>query len=120
MKLYLDDDSITLALVNLLRQAKYDVLVPKEVGTQGSDDAVHFLLAIRTGRVLLSHNHDDFQNLHKLVTGAGGRHPGILMIRRDNDTRRDMKPAQVVRAIANVVASRDSVANEFIILNQWR
>jgi hypothetical protein len=90
------------------------------VGNVGADDAVHLLHSIRTNRVFLNYNFQDFQNLHSLVTQSGGRHPGMLIMRRDDDSHRDMKPAQIVQAIANFVASGVPLANEFVILNQWR
>jgi len=119
MNFYLDDDSIPLVLVQMLRRAGHDVEQPAELGLQGEDDAVHLLHAIRVNRIFLSHNYDDFQNLHDLVIESGGRHPGILMVRRDGGSR-DMAPAQVVRSIANFAASGLTIYNEFVILNQWR
>jgi hypothetical protein len=38
------------------------------------------MCAIRTGRVLLTHDHEDFTFLHDLVLLAGGHHPGILVV----------------------------------------
>jgi len=50
MHLYLDDDSVR----------SVDILIPADVGIAGQEDATHLMCAIRTGRVLLTHNHDDF------------------------------------------------------------
>jgi hypothetical protein len=55
-----------------------------------------------------------------LVQATHGRHAGILVVRSDNDVRRDMKDRDIVRAIANLVAAGIPVANEFHILNHWR
>ena len=57
------------------------------------------------GRVLLSHNYRDFEELHDLILAAQGHHPGLLVIRKDNDPRRDLKPSGIVRAIANLTAT---------------
>jgi hypothetical protein len=80
---------------------------------------VHLTHAIRAGRVLLSHNHDDFKRLHELVRTAGGRHPGILMVRKDND-KRDLKPPGIVKALAKFLATGDPIPDHFTILNQYR
>jgi hypothetical protein len=70
--------------------------------------------------VLLSHNHDDFRNLHNLIMKVGGHYPGILIVRRDNDPKRDLSPRGIVKAIRNPLAAGAPVAHSFYILNQWR
>ena len=108
MNLYLDDDSADPLLARLLRQAGHDVQLPQDVGRMGSHDAVHLRYAIDSGRIILSHNHRDFQFLHDLVVDAQGHHPGILVVRKDNDPSRDLKPAGIVRAIRNLEAACDA------------
>jgi DNA-binding response OmpR family regulator len=85
MRVYLDDDSAALLLARLLRQAGHDVELPADVGLSGEDDAVHLTHASKYDRVLLTGNHRDFLNLHNLIAQAQGHHPGILVVRRDND-----------------------------------
>ena len=51
---------------------------------------------------------------------AKGTHPGILIVRRDNDRRRDLTPRGIVTAISHLVAANVPIENEFIILNHWR
>lgn len=102
MRLYLDDDSIHVVLVQLLGQAGHDVLLPANVGFAGAADPVHLRHAIREKRVFLTHNYDDFRLLHELLLEGGGHHPGVLTIRRENNPQRNMKPPHIVRAIANL------------------
>jgi predicted nuclease of predicted toxin-antitoxin system len=124
MKLYLDDDSAQHLLIRLLQNAGHDVIAPADVGMAGRKDPAHFTFAIRDGRVLLTHNYDDFELLHVLVLAAGGHHPGILVVRKDNDPKRDMRPHDIVRAIRNLLAyllaNGLSIADGFHILNHWR
>jgi predicted nuclease of predicted toxin-antitoxin system len=120
MRLYVDDDSAWPLLVHLLRNAGHDVVIPADVGMTGRDDAVHLAWAIKDDRVLLSHNHDDFRNLHNIILLVGGHYPGILIVRRDNDPKRDLRPSGIVRAIRNLLAAGVPVADSFIILNHWR
>jgi len=120
MRLYLDDDSASARLANLLRQAGHDVQLPSEAGLSGADDPVHLTHAVLENRVVLSGNHDDFENLHNLAMAMQGRHPGILIVRKDNDPKRDLSEAGIVRAIRNLLASGLSIANHFYILNHWR
>jgi predicted nuclease of predicted toxin-antitoxin system len=120
MRLYLDDDSAASLLARLLQQAGHDVQLPSGVGLSGEDDAVHLTYAVKDLRALLTGNHRDFLNLHNLVMQVQGHHPGILVIRRDNDPKRDLTPTGIVRAIRNLLAANIPVINEYIILNHWR
>ena len=75
---------------------------------------------MREDRVLLSRNHDDFQNLHDLIKQVQGHYPGLFIVRRDNDPSRDLKPEGIVRAIRNLLAANVPVTDQFHILNHWR
>jgi predicted nuclease of predicted toxin-antitoxin system len=120
MKLYVDDDSVHELLLRLLQRAGHDIEVPSDVGLVGRSDPVHLRYSISSSRSLLTANHDDFEELHDLVLQAGGTHPGILIVRRDNDRRRDLTPRGIITAIAHLLAADVPVENEFIVLNQWR
>jgi predicted nuclease of predicted toxin-antitoxin system len=120
MNLYLDDDSAKALLATLLRKAGHQVIVPTSVGLSGAADPDHFLHAVQNSLVLLTRNHDDFRVLHLLVQAAGGRHPGFLVVRRDNDPTRDMKDRDIVRAIANLEGAGVPIENDLHILNHWR
>ena len=120
MLLYLDDDSVRGVLIRRLTNEDHDVLTPNAAGSAGEADPVHFMCAIRTGRVLFTHDHEDFTLLHDLVLVAGGHHPGILVVRRDNDPVRDMSPGAIVRAIHNLTASNVAIPDAVHFLNHWR
>lgn len=120
MMLYLDDDLSGRVLANRLRRAGHDVRLPAEAGLAGKPDAVHFTRAIAEDRVLLSRNYDDFEILHNLVMQARGHHPGILIVRRDNDPRRNMLPHDIVRALRNLEAAGLSLADTYGDLNPWQ
>jgi hypothetical protein len=120
MNLYIDDDSVDGVFVQLLRAAGHDVLIPTDIGNVGAPDADHLLEAIQRRRVLLTHNHDDFEALSRLVLFLGGHHSGILIVRRDNRPNRRMDRRQIVRAIRNFVATGIPVEDNYHILNHYR
>jgi hypothetical protein len=120
MNLYLNDDTAKAALVTRLRRAGHQVVVPADVSLSGVWDPRHLRHAVQQGLVLVSKNHDDFKDLHLLVQATNGQHAGILVVRADNDPRRDMKDADIARAIDNLEQAGVPVANEFHILNHWR
>jgi predicted nuclease of predicted toxin-antitoxin system len=120
MKLYLDDDMAAPLLARLLRNAGHDVRLPADVGLVGAEDSVHFRDAALDGRTIVSGNHDDYRDLHRLVVDLTGHHPGALIVRKDNDSKRDLTPAGIVRALRNLLAANVPIADQFIILNHWR
>jgi hypothetical protein len=120
MRIYLDDDSADALLVALLRTAGHDVQVPADVGMVGEFDSVHLTQAVREDGVLISRNHDDFENLHDLIMQVQGHYPGMFIVRRDNDPTRDLKPAGILRAIRNLLAAAVPIRDQFHILYHWR
>ena len=119
MRLYLDDDSIAALLVALLRRAGHDVQIPADAGTSRADDPVHLTYAVVQDRVFLSHNHRDFEQLHDLIRAVQGHHPGILVVRKDNNPKRDLSVPGIVRAIANLLAAGVPIADTYQVLNHW-
>lgn len=120
MRILLDEDSVHETLAALLRKDGHDVKSSMEAGLAGRSDAVQLVHAIRERRLLLSKNHADFEDLHDLIAAASGHHPGILVVRLDNDSRRDMTPRGIANAIRKLEQSGATLIDEFHILNHWR
>lgn len=120
MKLQLDEDIASTLLADRLIKAGHTVATPMSAGTLGRSDAVQMAHAIREDLVFVSRNYEDFEELHLLILLAGGKHPGILIVRRENDPSRDMTPKGIVAAIRNVENSGVPLQNEYFVLNQWR
>jgi predicted nuclease of predicted toxin-antitoxin system len=120
MHIYLDEDSIDQRLVQLLRRAGHDVEIPADAGLSGKDDPTQLAYAITSGRTCLTSNHGDFMSLHQLIMAASGHHPGIVVVRKDNDRRRDLTPHGIVQAIANIEAASVQLEDSMHILNLWR
>ena len=75
---------------------------------------------MKSNLVLLSRNHDDFEELHLLIRATGGTHPGLFVVRSDNDPNRDMKDRDIGRAIGNLQGAGVPIVNELHVLNHWR
>jgi len=120
MNLYLDDNRADPRLAALLRRDGHRVAVPADVGMSGASDARHLDYAVRCALVVLTADRDDFRDLHDLVLNSGGSHPGILVIRFENDPMKKMKPRHIVTAIAKLERSGLPLRNQIIVLNQWR
>lgn len=120
MRIYNDEDMADGLLVQLLQRAGHDVETPASVGMLGRSDPVQLRHAIRENRVGLTANHRDFEDLHLLISEAKGQHPGILVVRQENNPARDMTPKGIVNAIRKLEAAGIPIANEYIVLNHWR
>ena len=120
MNLYFDDNLLDKALVAMLQKAGHHVVLPKDVNLTSASDARHLEHAIGAGLVLMTKDSEDFEDLHQLVLTCGGRHFGIIVVRFDNDPRKDMKPKHIVAAIAKLESSGLTLDNQFVILNHWR
>jgi hypothetical protein len=120
MRLYLDDDTAAPLLAKLLRKAGHDVQLPGDVSMTGAPDPIHLTRAIGEGRILVTKNHDDFWILHNLIKQARGHHPGVFVVRQDNDPTRDLTPKGTVAAIRKLGTAGVPIQDEFIVLNQWR
>jgi hypothetical protein len=80
---------------------------------------VHFHYAQTHGLVLITKNPRDFLVLHN----QDPIHSGIFAIYQDNDPTRDMRPADIVGAIAKIedaVQYGYQIAGAFHNLNAWR
>src|SRR5262249_33506457 len=120
MRIYLDEDIASALLPRLLRKAGYDVQVPSDAGLGGRLDPEQLAHAIREDRVSLTRNYRDFEALHLLLRVAGGHHPGIMVVRRDNDPSRNLSPRDIVRAIHNLEGAGIPVVDEYHVLNHWK
>ncbi len=120
MRIYLDDNFADWGLAGGLRKAGHTVFRPADFRMVAASDAKHLERAIREDLVLLTKDRDDFQELHELVLTCGGQHPGIVVVRYENDAKRDMKTRHVVKAIGKLELSGLPLRSEWIILNQWR
>jgi predicted nuclease of predicted toxin-antitoxin system len=120
MRLYLDEDIASPLLARVLRNAAHDVQVPGDVGLIGRSDAVQLTHAIREDRAVLTRNYCDFEDLHNLLEQGQGHHAGILVVRRDDNARRNMSPRDIARALRNLEAAGLPIADHYIILNAWQ
>ncbi len=120
MRIYLDDNRTDKSLFGLLRKAGHTVELPRTAGLSGRSDACHLEYAIRSDLVVLTADSRDFSDLHRLVVTAGGRHPGILVVRYENNPKRDLKPKHIVAAVNKLENSGAAWLNDVVVLNHWR
>jgi hypothetical protein len=118
--LYVDEDTADGILLKLLVKAGHDVVAPTGEGLSGTTDPRQLIHSIRTQRALLTHIYKDFKDLHDLIKASGGSHRGILVVRKDNDSTRDLTTRGIVNAIRKLEDSGQTIECEYQTLNHWR
>jgi predicted nuclease of predicted toxin-antitoxin system len=78
IRLYLDAD-VDVKLAANLRGAGHDCVSAREVGNAALDDESQMVFATTEGRVLLTHNIQDFVPIFQRWWHTGLSHPGIVV-----------------------------------------
>ena len=84
IKLYFDEDVSRKIVVNL-RNRGYDVLHACEAEMLEKEDHEQLEFAIAQRRTIVTHNRDDFKELHKQYLDSKRRHYGIIIAKRRRD-----------------------------------
>ncbi|MCG3159630.1 MAG: hypothetical protein JMDDDDMK_00644 [Acidobacteria bacterium] len=120
MKVYLDDDLDSNALIGLLRRGGHNVTSPRAVGNRGIDDEDHLRFAAAQSLTLLTANAEDFIELHEEWMKRQLRHSGILIVYQENNPARDMTFQQIAQAVTRIEQSGVPLENAYYNLNFWR
>ena len=96
----LDEDTSRAIDRELLRRG-FDVVSVHRVGPKNVDDAIVLERAIALGRVIITHNTDDYEALHAADLREGRSHPGIVCIPQLGPlSRRALRAAMMLDWIA--------------------
>jgi len=79
IKLYLDEDTISRALIKALRSRNADVLTVEEADLIQASDQKHLEYATSLKRTVFTFNTRDFVRLHTDYLVAGRHHAGIIV-----------------------------------------
>ncbi|MCP4708703.1 MAG: hypothetical protein GY869_08770 [Planctomycetes bacterium] len=79
IKLYLDEDTISRALINALRSRNVDILTAKEADLIQIPDQDHLEYATSLNRTVFTFNTRDFVRLHTAYLSASRHHTGIIV-----------------------------------------
>ncbi len=82
IRIYIDEDAMSHALVNGLRARDVDVTTVLEQGMTGRDDLLQLEYASLQGRVFYTCNVGHFCHLHTQYVTEGKNHAGIIVVNR--------------------------------------
>ena len=120
MRILIDENMVSHRLAARLQGAGHDIILANDVGLLSVSDAYVLTWAVGQGRCVLTRDHGDFADLHGLILACGGHHPGILLVRFDNDPRHNLTDRGVVTAVGNLQASGVMIPDQLHVLNHWR
>jgi predicted nuclease of predicted toxin-antitoxin system len=120
VRLLADENMSSRRLAARLQSAGHDVVLATDVGLVTVSDARVMARAAGEGRPVLTRDHEDFADLHDLVMSVGGHHPGILVVRFDNDPRHNLTERAIATALGNLESAGVLVADRIHVLNHWR
>ena len=78
ISLYLDED-VDVTLAAILRSRDYDVLTTLEAHNLHLKDPAQLAFAVSQERALVTHNREDFEELHKAYLKEDHKHFGIVI-----------------------------------------
>ncbi len=82
VRLYVDEDSMSHALIRALRSRNVDVATALESGMIEREDQDHLTFAVAQGRVLYTFNIRDYYLLHTAILTQGKSHAGLILARQ--------------------------------------
>ena len=120
MKILIDENMSSRRLAARLQAAGHKVVLATDVGLLTVSDARVMAWGGGQGLPVLTRDHEDFADLHDLVVAVGGHHPGILVVRFDNDPHHNLTERALATALRNLESSGAAVADRIHVLNHWR
>jgi predicted nuclease of predicted toxin-antitoxin system len=120
VRILIDENMISRRLAARLQAAGHNTVLADDVGLMTVSDARVLAWAVRQDRPVLTRDHGDFVDLHDLVLDCGGYHPGMLIVRFDNDPRHNLTERGIITALANLEASGMPIPDQIHVLNHWR
>jgi len=115
IKLYLDEDTISRALIRALRARGVDVLTAQEAELMGVPDDEQLAYATAQGRVIFTFNTRDYAALHTEYLSQQQTHTGIIVSDQ-------VQVGLLVRRLLKLLdaKSAEEMQNWLEFLSNWR
>lgn len=112
--IYCDED-VHGAVWRGLKRLSIDATSVAIEGRLGLNDEAQIAWAIASGRVILTHNVEDFPRMHAEILERGERHAGIIV------GRQDMSVGEIIRRVAHLCTTltADDMLDRLEYLSGW-
>jgi endonuclease V-like protein UPF0215 family len=116
IRLYMDEDSMSHALVRALKARGVDVTTALEEGMINRSDEAHLEYATAQGRVLCTFNVADFYHIHTAFLAEDKNHAGIVLVQQQQYTVGEQM-RRLLRLMS--VQSAEAMQNQVEFLSAW-
>jgi predicted nuclease of predicted toxin-antitoxin system len=120
MRFLIDENMSDPLLAARLRAQGHGPVLAGDFGLLSASDARVLIWAITHALPVLTSDSEDFEDLHDLVMAAGGHHPGMLVVRFDNNPRHNLTDRGIASAISKLESSGVPILDHLHVVNQWR
>ncbi len=120
MRFLVDENLSSPRLASRLRAQGHDPVLASDVGLLSVTDARVLIFAIAQALPVLTRDSEDFEDLHDLVMAAVGHHPGILIVRFDNNPRHNLTDRGIATALSKLESSGVPIRDRIHVVNHWR
>ena len=120
MRLLIDENMSSPRLASRLRSQGHDPVLAVDAGLLALSDPKVLIFAIAENLPTLTRDSEDFEELHDLIIASGGHHPGVIVVRFDDDPRHDLTDRGIATAIHNLESSGVAIDDRLHVLNHWR
>ena len=116
IRLYVEEDSMSRALVRTLRARGVDVITALNTGMIQRPDEEHLSCAASQGRVPYTFNLADFYRLHAAWSARGVSHAGLILAHQQR-----YSVGEQARRLLRLLASRsaEEMRNRVEFLSHW-
>jgi hypothetical protein len=116
----LEENMSSRRLAARLQSAGHSPILASDLDLVSIADARVLAWAVAQACPVLTRDHEDLTALHELVVAVSDHHPGILVVRFDNDPGHNLTERTIAIAIGNLQSSGVVVANGIHVLNHCR
>jgi len=120
MKILIDENLSSVRLASRLQNQGHHPVLASDVGLLSVPDPRVLIFAVSQDLPVVTRDSDDFEALHDLVMVVGGHHPGILIVRFDDDPRNNLTERGIATAVSKLESSGVPTRDGIHVLNHWR
>jgi len=116
LRLYLDEDAMSVALSEGLRASGIDVTTTTDAGMRRRPDTEQLAFAAANGRAIFSFNVGDFTRLHSHYMRTRQRHTGIILA-----SQQRFGVGELLRRLTHLARTIDptNMVDRVEFLNNW-
>jgi predicted nuclease of predicted toxin-antitoxin system len=120
MKILIDENMNSPRLDARLHAQGHIPVPAINVGLLSVSDPRVLIFAVTQDPTVLTRDSEDYEDLHDPIMVVGGHHPGILIVRFDDDPRNNLTERGIAIAVSKLESAGVPIRDGVHVLNHWR